>query len=69
MGKFGANGTTSIVTNQFPQRNTRVDVIKLDISFAPRCQWIPGNLPVRSTCKTGTKCHCIENINFRNIKI
>jgi len=23
---------------------------KLEISFAPRCHWARGNLPVRSTC-------------------
>jgi len=48
--------------------NTRVEIRKLEITFAPRCQWTRGNLPVRGTCQTGTEEHCIGNVEFKNIK-
>jgi len=32
------------------QKNTRVKIRKLEISFAPRCHWTRRNLPVRGTC-------------------
>jgi len=31
------------------QKNTWVEIRQLEISFAPRCHWTRGNLPVHST--------------------
>jgi len=51
------------------EHNNTVEIRKLEISFALRCQWRRGNLPVRSVWSTGTKDYCIENVEFEISKI
>jgi len=47
IGKFSASGTTRVQLKMSSmQRNTWIEIRKLEISFAPRCQWTRGNLPV-----------------------
>jgi len=45
------------------------EIRKLEISFAPRCQWTRWYLSVRSTWDTGIKGYLHENDEFKIIKV
>jgi len=47
IGKYTANGKTWVV-RKFSAEEHMNKIRKLQISFAPRCQWTRGNLPARS---------------------
>jgi len=63
--KFNVNWTRRVKLEiHLVQKNTWAEIRKLEISVAPRCQRTHGNIPMRSTWRTGTKDHCIQNVEF-----